>query len=273
MRKILVFGALAVMFALLMQRPLQAGDKEEIIKLKEQILVLQTDIRNLKESSDKNSGQLTALFGQVVDGISIARRDVTQTRDIVDRSLGSVTEAANNTTSQLSRLNERLNATDQRLEKLEVQLKKIEGFFIPREITSNCDNGEQQFAQAYSDYLRGNYALAIAQFQNYVRCFSQTEKAGNAQYLIGDAYYKQLDYKSAAGEFDKLVREYNSNNKVATAHYKKADSLLKLGQRKEAEIDLKLVVQNYPGTLEAKMAQEALNQLPPEPIKPTRPHR
>lgn len=269
MKKLLIFGALGFMLlAALNQRPLVAKDKDELIQLKAELLVMQKQIRDLQESTDKNTGQVTALLNQVVDSISVARRDVGQTRDIIDRSLGDVTTATGTTVQQLTRLNERLNATDQRIERVEAQLKELKNYFTKPEIITNCDNGEQQYGQAYSDYLRGNYQLAIEQFRNYVRCFAQTEGAGTAQYLIGDSYYKLLDYKSAVPEFDKLINEYPTNNKIATARLKKADALLKTERRKEAEDELKLLLQANPGTPEARQAEDVLRQLPPLPPEP-----
>jgi TolA-binding protein len=274
MRKLFCFAILLCLLVFATKTPLKAGDKEEIIKLKEQVIVLQTNIRDLKESADKNSGQLSTLLTQAVDSISVARRDVTETRQIVDRRLGDMTTAANDTSQEVSRLNERLNATDTRLERLEVQLKKLEGYLTRPDTTMNCENEQQLFGQANGDYIRGNYGLAIAQFQTYVRCFSQTEQAGLAQYLIGDSYYKQYQYKQAAEEFDKLLRSYPTNTKVNIARLKRADSLLKSDMRKEAEAELKLLIQVAPGTQEAKQAQEVLSQLPPEPVKPpVRPRR
>jgi tol-pal system protein YbgF len=274
MRKLLGFAVLLVLLiASTTQRPLEAKDKDEIVALKGEVLVMQKQIRDLQESSDKNTGQVTTLLNQVVDGISVARRDVGETRNIIDRNLSEVVTASTTTAQQVTRLNERLNATDQRIERVETQLKELKNIFNPSAIITNCDNGDQQYSQAYGDYLRGNYSLAVEQFRNYVRCFAQTENAGNAQYLIGDAYYKQLDFKTAATEFDKLLLEYPTNNKAVVALFKKSDSLLKTERRKEAEDGFKLLVQSYPGTPEARQAEEILRQLPPPEKTPTRPRR
>ncbi len=274
MRKILIAGVLAALFlfAIAIQRPLEAKDKDELAALKGEVMILEKQVRDLQESADKNNGQVTALLNQVVDNISVTRRDVGQTREILDRGIGDVSTNSTNTTQQINQLNERLNASDQRIERVEVLVKEIKNILThPAEITTNCDNGDQQYGQAYSDYLRGNYQLAIAQFQNYVKCFGQTEGAGNAQYFIGDAYYKLLDYKSAVPEFDKLLQSYPTNSKIATARFKKGDSLLKIDRRKEAIDEFKLLMQNNPGTPEAKQAEQILSQLPPD--KPIRPRR
>src|SRR6185436_2112199 len=95
MRNILVIGALVLLLmASLMQRPLEAKDKDEILQMRQELVVLQKQIRDLQESSDKNTGQITGLISglltQAVDNISATRREVTETRQLVDHSLGDV---------------------------------------------------------------------------------------------------------------------------------------------------------------------------------------
>ncbi len=269
MRKLLPFAvALLLIFAATTHNSLEAKDKDEFIQLKAELIVLQKQVRDLQESSDKNTGQVSTLLTQVVDGVSLARRDIGQTRETVDRSLSDINASANNTSQQLNQFVEKINATNTRLERLEQQVRKLQGIFDPTTVIKNCDEGEQQYKQANGDYFRGNYALAIEQFRNYVTCFAGTEAAGQAQYLIADAFYKQLEFQKAVPELDKLINEYPNNRQVATARYKKADCLLKTDRRKEAEEELRVLIQTYPTSPEAKQAEQVLASLPPEKIEP-----
>lgn len=284
MRKMLGFTVLLVlMFGIcVQQRPLEAKDKDDLVQLKDALVVLQSKVRDLQESSDKNSSQVSTLLNQVVDGISVTRRDVSQTRDVVDRSLSDVNTATNNVSQQLLQLNDRLNATDARVERLEVSIKELKNIFEPvtKALSGDCDKGEDQYKVAYADYITGKYPLAIDEFRNYVNCFAGTEKAGSAQFLIGDGYYKLTDYKSALLEFEKVIKDYPTNSRIATARFKKADCLLKTDQRKLAEDEFKLLMQLNPNSPEAKQAEQVLRDLPPLPQptpqptpKPTRPRR
>lgn len=281
MRKLLPFAViLLLILAATTHNSLEAKDKDEIIELKAEIIVLQKQVRDLQESTDKNTGQVSTLLTQVVDGVSLARRDVSQTRELVDRGLSDINATANSSNQQLNQFVEKINATNTRLERLEQQIKKVEAIFNPTTVIKNCDEGEQQYKQAYGDYIRGNYALAIEQFRNYVTCFSGTEAGGQAQYLIADAFYKQLEFQNAIPELDKLINEYPNNRQVATARYKKADCLLKTDKRKDAELELRLLIQNHPSSAEARQAEQVLASLPPEKVEPppkktppTRPRR
>ncbi len=260
---------LTLLAAIAFHRPLEAKDKDEIIKMQQELLILQRQVKDLQELDSKNTGEIKALLNQTLDSVNTMKRDVAQTREAVDRGVGDIANNSEAMLQQISRLNERLNATDQRIEKMQEQLEGLKRIFSPTQLSTNCDDGDKLYEVAYGDYIRGNYALAIAQLRNYITCFPNTEGAANAQYLIGDALYKQLDYKAAVVEFDKLIAGYPTSSRMATARFKKGDALVKLDRRREAIDELKFVVSNYPGTPEANQAQELLQQIPQD-IKPVR---
>lgn len=266
MRSIVVaLACVLTIVAFVLDRPLQAKDKDEIIKMQQELLILQRQVKDLQELDSKNTGEVKALLNQALDNVNSMRRDVAQIREIVDRGVGEMVSNADTLTQQVTRLSERLNATDQRIEKVQEQLEGLRRIFSPTQLSTNCEEGDKLYETAYGDYIRGNYALAVAQLRNYINCFPNTEGAANAQYLIGDSLYKQLDYKNAVIEFDRLIAGYPSSSRIIAARLKKADSLIKLERYKEASSELKFLVENHPGTAEALQASELLRQLPVVP--------
>lgn len=263
-------ATLILVATIALHRPLEAKDKDEILKMQQELIILQRQVKDLQELDSKNTGEIKALLNQTLDSVNTMKRDVTQTREAVDRGVGDIANNSNAMVQQISRLNERLNATDQRIEKLQEQLEGIKRIFSPTQLSTNCDDGDKLYEVAYGDYIRGNYALAVAQLRNYITCFPNTEGAANAQYLIGDSLYKQLDYKNAIPEFDKLIVGYPTSSRMPAARFKKADALLKLDRRREAADEFRFIVSNYPGTPEANQASEMLQQMPQEPVKPVR---
>ena len=154
MRKLLPIALLLILtLAVTTKNSLEAKDKDELIQLKAELIVLQKQVRDLQESTDKNTGQVSALLTQVVDNVSLARRDIGQTRDIVDRSLSDINATASGGTQQINQFSEKINAVNVRLERLEKQIKNVENIFSPTSIIKNCDEGEQQYKQA-SQILR-----------------------------------------------------------------------------------------------------------------------
>ena len=117
------------------------------------------------------------------------------------------------------------------------------------------------YRTSYNDYLKGNYDLAISGFQEYLKKFSGSEMAGNAQYWIGESYYSLKDFEKALEEFDKLINNYPKSNKVPSALLKKAYSYIELKRTNDAKEQLKDLIKSFPLTAEAKLAEGKLKFL------------
>jgi tol-pal system protein YbgF len=124
---------------------------------------------------------------------------------------------------------------------------------------------EQSAYNAAFDKLKaGNYSDAISGFQGFMKSYPSSELLDNAQYWIGEAYYVTRDYDHAARAF-RVVGERWPNSRKAP------DALLKLGYTQaeqkhltDARATLGQVVERYPGTDAARLAQQRLQKLPAE---------
>jgi tol-pal system protein YbgF len=128
------------------------------------------------------------------------------------------------------------------------------------------------YQTAYIDFSKGNYTLAIAGFQEFIRRFPDSDLADNAQYWIGEshfslarAYQNQGDQEKAkqsleqaVQEFRKVVLTYPRGDKVPTALYKEAVALTELKQTTLAEARLRYLVENFPQSEEASLARDRL---------------
>ncbi len=115
------------------------------------------------------------------------------------------------------------------------------------------------YSQAYADYARGNYDLAIQEYREYLRDYPNTDLSDNAQYWIGECYYSKGRYNEALAAWDDLMRDYPASDKLPDARYKKAMTLERLGRRREALVEYRNVVDRYPNSDAGKKAREKLN--------------
>ena len=116
------------------------------------------------------------------------------------------------------------------------------------------------YNQAYGDYNKGSYDLAIDGFKMF-RELPVNGLTDNAQYMIGECYFSQKKYAPAIEAFDDLVLNYPDSDKLAASHWKKALALIELKKNEEAAAVLKLLIQKYPLDDEARSAQEKLKEL------------
>jgi len=88
--------------------------------------------------------------------------------------------------------------------------------------------------------------------------FPETEQAANAQYWLGECHYAKKNYTRSAIEFHKVLENYSTGAKVPSALYKLGLSLLELKSTEQAKKYLQELVDKYPNTQEAKLAEEKL---------------
>jgi tol-pal system protein YbgF len=115
------------------------------------------------------------------------------------------------------------------------------------------------YSQAYADYARGNYDLAIQGFTEYIKDYPDTDFTDNAQYWIGECLYGKKQYPEAIEAWNTLFKDYASSDKLPDARVKKGMALERLGRRSQALVEYRYVVDRYPNTQAARIAKEHLN--------------
>lgn len=120
---------------------------------------------------------------------------------------------------------------------------------------------QEVYNMAYSDYLKGNFQLAIDGFKIYLEQFPESPVVDNAFYWIGECYFSQKEYEEAIKQFTELILNYPEGDKIPAAYLKKGISLMELEKKEEALSVFKLLISKYPFEEETKIAQEKIKEL------------
>lgn len=128
-------------------------------------------------------------------------------------------------------------------------------------MTSTLPPPEQIYNTAYTDYIKGNFDLAIAGFRQYVTNYPGTQLSDNAQYWIGECFYSQKRYDQAVVEFDKAIQSFPKGDKVPSALLKKGYALLELYRTTDAVDVLQSLIDGHPVSDEARIAKQRLQDL------------
>jgi tol-pal system protein YbgF len=115
------------------------------------------------------------------------------------------------------------------------------------------------YSQAYADYARANFDLAIQGFTEYIRNYPGTDFTDNAQYWIGECLYSKKAYAEAIDAWNALLRDYPSSDKIPDARVKKGMSLERLGRKSQALVEYRYVVDRFPNSQAARLARERLS--------------
>lgn len=117
------------------------------------------------------------------------------------------------------------------------------------------------YNMARSDYLKGNYELAIEGFSIYKTQFADSPLADDATYWIGECYFSQNKYDQAIEYFNELILNYPNGDKIPAGYLKKGISLTEQGKKREAISVFRLLITKYPLEEETRIAQEKIREL------------
>jgi len=120
---------------------------------------------------------------------------------------------------------------------------------------------QEVYNTAYSDYLKGNFDLALEGFKVYRDAFPDSPLADNALYWIGECLFSQRKFNPAIDEFNDLILNYPQSDKIAASYLKKGLAQAELGRKDEAMVTLKLLMGKYPMEEESRIAQEKIKEL------------
>jgi len=117
------------------------------------------------------------------------------------------------------------------------------------------------YGRALEALRRKAHGEAIAALREFGATWPRHELAQNAQYWLGEAYYDQGDYRTALEEFRRVVQRYPSGAKAPDALLKAGYCHAKLGDTKNARNLLGQVVELYPKSTAARLAEGRLRVL------------
>jgi tol-pal system protein YbgF len=115
---------------------------------------------------------------------------------------------------------------------------------------------------AWSDYIMGQYPLAIQGFQAYLNYYPKSDQADYAQFEIGESYLKSGKMAEAAAAYNRVISDYPNRSQVPNAYYKLGFTLENIpGQTAAAKQAYQTVVDKFPDATAATLAKQRLEAL------------
>jgi tol-pal system protein YbgF len=259
------------------------GDKELIIRLQGEVLVLQRQIRDLQESFDKWHGQSTASLQKISENSTVTVREITTIGDSLKNVQTSQNSNLAGTSTQLQKISEQLTKHNQNFSDLGQQInslkQSIQEYQQKSESREKSENNadpssllttpETLFATAYNQFNKGNYESALKYFRAYLSSQSHSEDSDDAQFWIAESHFAMGKYTQALSEYDRILSDYPKGDKTTLALLKKGITMLHLERRQEGVSALKSVIAQSPNSREAALAKNELNRLGEEFVPST----
>jgi tol-pal system protein YbgF len=116
------------------------------------------------------------------------------------------------------------------------------------------NRAKQAFDQGDSDAARKD-------FETFIERHPKSKNADNAQFWIGEIYYRDKWYEKAILEYQKVIEIYPDGNKVPAALLKQGLAFNNIGDQANARLILEELVRKYPKSNEATVATKKLQSL------------
>lgn len=243
---------------------------KEIIQLQADVVMLQNQVRDLQRSFDTQGAVLKTLVEQLHDEVTGLKKNIEDVRASNQQIQAAVSSKVESISGQFSSVNSSLDVILDKISRLSQQLAetKAKAEALEAAASSRAAPGAatqatppspaQLYDSAYGDYIKGNYDLARAGFEEYVKTYPDTELSDNAQYWIGECYYVQRKFPEAIQAFQKVVDLYPKGDKAPAAALKRAYSQLESKNTEAGVRELRGVIQKYPNSDSAQLARDRL---------------
>lgn len=169
---------------------------------------------------------------------------------------------------KLSRLEDASSQYAQRLTRIEEHLKlepvapasKPESRIRP-ESTAKVPSEEELYNKAKQAFDQGNTAQARRGFEELIQRYPNSSTADNAQFWIGETFFREKAYEKSILEYQKVIEKYPKGNKVPAALLKQGHAFLALGDKVNSRLIFEELVRKYPHSAEAKAASDKLKEI------------
>jgi tol-pal system protein YbgF len=241
-----------------------------------------TVMKTLIEQSGDNVGKLNATMSSLQKSVQDVQANSGARLDTMSTQVQGLSDNLEEIKSRLGKVNQQLVDLQNTVQSLDA---KISGGAPPAGAVTNpgvasssppsssgfapatgalsgpAPSADTLYSNGLRDYTSGKYDLSRSEFQDYLKYYSDTDLASNAQFYLGEIAYAQHSYDQAVTEYDRVLTNYPRSFKLAPARLKKGMALIELGQKNGGIRELREVVKRYPGTDEERRARAKLKEL------------
>jgi len=202
--------------------------------------------------------ELRSLRGQVEETQYQVKKQQSILEGSEGRQFGRLDElekASRQTTNRVARVEQYLNL----VEAAKKPAGKSPEIQAPAVVEASTENALYRTGKQAFD--NNNYETAREKFGDFLKKYPKSANADNAQFWIGETYYREKWYEKAILEYQKVIDDYPKGNKVQASLLKQGLSFLNLGEKTNSRLILKELVSKYPKSSEAAVARRKLKEI------------
>ncbi|MDQ7787350.1 MAG: tol-pal system protein YbgF [Thermodesulfovibrionales bacterium] len=268
--------------------------RQDIGRLQRDSSAMQNELNGMKEKTagvakEESFNVMRQSQSEIQTMLSNASRDIQVLSGRFDENKYFVENKLKESSTEMELLKAQLTALEGQIKELKTRMDTVESQVkenkaalkersgenaedaeaIPGQAAPGTDkNAKTQYADkkahydaAYALFINGKYSQAREKFELFLKTYPQNELSDNAQFWIGETYYREKDFESAILSFETLLKKFPKSPKVPSSLLKQGLSFVEIGDPKTAKVILDQVVERFPDTSEAKIAKKKTDEI------------
>jgi tol-pal system protein YbgF len=228
--------------------------------------VLKSDIEGRNQALRQQSAGLRALLEEMNEEIRILSGRLDEMEHTLQKAQRKAQESEKKREEKLDRLAQRTDQNSEQIRGMEQYLnlestKKPVAVAAPGVAAKKPLSEEEIYRSAKQAFDQGDSEAARRGFQEFIKRYPNSKNADNAQFWIGEIYYREKWYEKAILEYQNVIENYPKGNKVPAALLKQGLAFSNIGDTANAKLILEELNRKYPKSNEAKVAAETLKTL------------
>src|SRR5277367_4240576 len=178
-----------------------------------------TVMKTLVEQSNDNVSKLAATMGGLQKSVQDVQANSGARLDTMSTQVQGLSDNLEEIKSRLGKLNQQIVDLQNTVQSLDA---KISGgaptgagaagsaSYGPGGAPAGgpAPSANTLYENGLRDITSGKYDLARSEFQDYLKYYSDTDLASNAQFYLGEIAYSQKQYDQSVVEYDKVITNY-----------------------------------------------------------------
>jgi tol-pal system protein YbgF len=234
--------------------------------LRKQREVLKSNIEGRNQELRKQSAGLRAILEEMNEEIRILSGRLEEMEYAMKQQQRKTEKIEKQREEKLDRLAERTDKNSEKILHMQQYLnlestKKPVAAVTPGVSAKKTLSEDEVYRSAKQAFDQGDSEAARKGFQDFIKRYPDSKNADNAQFWIGEIYYREKWYEKAILEYQNVIEKYPQGNKVPAALLKQGLAFSNIGDQANSKLILEELVRKYPKTNEAKIAAEKLKTL------------
>jgi tol-pal system protein YbgF len=231
-------------------------------KMQQDIEAIRAEQNAMQENYDEEKSRLTEMIASAREDVSELKTVLKDARALLQRNNADLGVEIQNNRRELAELRGQVEQLEFKLAKAEQNLELFKEDVDLRFGGSNValpDQAVPLFELGKKAFDASKYRQARKAFEKFGEEFSSHGKAADAQYLLGETYFKQDQWVTSVFEFQKVIENHDKSTRVDDATYHIGAALLKMGRCEQAKGWFQLVIDDYGNSEWVGNARQQIN--------------